>query len=29
MEITELSGAYAEAQGMTDELLEHLLADES
>ena len=29
IEITERSGAYAEAQGMTDELLERLLADES
>jgi len=27
--ITEVSSAYAEAQGMTDELLEQLLADES
>jgi hypothetical protein len=29
IEITERSGAYAEAQGMTDELLKRLLADES
>lgn len=29
LEITERSSAYAEAQGMTDELLEQLLADES
>jgi prevent-host-death family protein len=28
IEITERSSAYAEAQGMTDELLEQLLADE-
>jgi prevent-host-death family protein len=27
--ITERSSAYAEARGMTDELLEQLLADES
>ena len=29
IEITERSSAYAEAQGMTDELLEQLLADKS
>jgi len=29
LRITERSGAYAEARGMTDELLEQLLADES
>jgi hypothetical protein len=29
LEITERSSAYAEAQGMTDELLEQLLGDES
>ncbi len=29
LRITERSGTYAEARGMTDELLEQLLADES
>jgi prevent-host-death family protein len=29
LRLTERTSAYAEAQGMTDELLEQLLADES
>jgi prevent-host-death family protein len=29
LELTERTGAYAAARGMTDELLEELLADES